>query len=68
MAVCSSMSIRSKDSNPGTDKNGGTEVNIPHIGDRVVVAGEWVTVDRLDGRSAGGWSDNGVYIYGDVAA
>ena len=45
-----------------------TEGNTPNIGDRVVVAGEVVTVDLVDGLLAGGWSDDGVYIYGEVAA
>jgi hypothetical protein len=44
-----------------------TEVNTPKIGDRAVVAGEWVTVDLVDGLQAGGWSDDDVYIYGAVA-
>ena len=38
------------------------------IGDRVVMAGEWVKVAAVDGNSCGGWTDDGSYLYGEVAA
>jgi hypothetical protein len=42
---------------------------VVNIGDRVLLAGEWVTVDRVDRKNwIGGMNDDGCYIYGQVAA